>query len=35
VAEGGIIRNTLGTMIGRPKYKAKKTDGDEGDEEGG
>jgi Sec-independent protein secretion pathway component TatC len=35
VAEGGIMRNALGTMIGRPKYKAKKTDGDEGDEEGG
>ena len=35
VAEGGIMRNALGTMIGRPKYKAKKTDGDEGDEDGG
>jgi hypothetical protein len=35
VAEGGVMRNTFGAMIGRPKYKAKKTDGAEGDEGSG
>lgn len=34
VAEGGVMRNALGTLIGRPKYKPKRSDGDEGDEEG-
>jgi hypothetical protein len=32
VSEGGVFRNALGTMIGRPKYKPKRTDGNEGDE---
>lgn len=32
VAEGGVVRNTLGTMVGRPKYRPRRTDGDEGDE---
>ncbi len=32
VAQGGVVRNALGTIIGRPKYKPRRTDGDEGDE---
>ena len=32
VAEGGVLRNVLGTMVGRPKYRAGRTDADEGDE---
>ena len=32
VAEGGVVRNTLGTLVGRPKYRPRQTDGDEGDE---
>lgn len=32
VAEGGVVRNTLGTLVGRPKYRARRTDGNEGDE---
>jgi Sec-independent protein secretion pathway component TatC len=32
VSEGGVIRNALGTMVGRPKYRPRRTDGDEGDE---
>ena len=32
VSEGGVFRNALGTMIGRPKYKPRRTDGNEGDE---
>ena len=32
VAEGGVIRNAAGAVIGRPKYRPKQTDGDEGDE---
>lgn len=32
VSEGGVMRNALGVLIGRPKYRPKRTDGDEGDE---
>jgi Sec-independent protein secretion pathway component TatC len=32
VAEGGVVRNALGTMVGKPRYRARRTDGDEGDE---
>lgn len=32
VAEGGVIRNALGSMVGRPKYRGRRTDADEGDE---
>lgn len=32
VAEGGVVRNALGTMVGKPRYRAHRTDGDEGDE---
>ena len=31
VAEGGVLRNALGTLVGRPKY-GRRTDGAEGDE---
>lgn len=32
VAEGGVVRNALGTLVGRPKYRSRRTDGAEGDE---
>jgi Sec-independent protein secretion pathway component TatC len=32
VAEGGVVRNALGTLVGRPKYRPRRTDGAEGDE---
>jgi sec-independent protein translocase protein TatC len=32
VAEGGVIRNALGTLVGRPRYGKRRTDADEGDE---
>ncbi|MBU3682492.1 MAG: preprotein translocase subunit TatC [Phycisphaerales bacterium] len=32
VAEGGVVRNALGTLVGRPKYRRTRTDGNEGDE---
>lgn len=32
VAEGGVVRNALGTLVGRPRYRPRRTDGAEGDE---
>jgi Sec-independent protein secretion pathway component TatC len=32
VAEGGVLRNALGALVGRPRYGRRGTDGAEGDE---
>jgi sec-independent protein translocase protein TatC len=32
VAEGGVVRNALGALVGRPRYRPGRTDGAEGDE---
>lgn len=32
VAEGGVVRNVAGSLVGRPKYRPRRTDGAEGDE---
>jgi hypothetical protein len=32
VAEGGVLRNVVASALGRPIYRARRTDGQEGDE---
>jgi sec-independent protein translocase protein TatC len=32
VSEGGVMRNALGALVGRRKYRDRRTDGDEGEE---